>query len=161
ALREVEKHYKNFSVQVETTVSKHNEDVLIENYEWFRRNLDVDTVFTLLTRGAPKEPLSKFFNVQKYEEYADHMEKEYKNGSLSGYGSSPFADFINAKRLVRRRLIATIVSSNEYQIRWSGGNLGGAIFGNGDIYPAELIIERKLANVREPGYDSRKICPGG
>ena len=27
ALRELEKHYKNFSVQVETTVSKHNEDV--------------------------------------------------------------------------------------------------------------------------------------
>ena len=54
ALREIEKHYKNFSVQVETTVSKHNEDVLLENYEWFRENLDVDNVFTLLTRGSPE-----------------------------------------------------------------------------------------------------------
>ena len=135
AMRDIEKHYKNFSVQVETTVSKHNEDVLIENYEWFRNNLDVDTVFTLLTRGSPKEPLSKFFDVEKYETYAAHMEKEYKNGSLSGYDSFPFADFINAKRIVRHRLIAKIVKTNEYQIPCYAGNLGGAMFANGD-YPA-------------------------
>ena len=116
ALREIEKHYKNFSVQVETTVSKHNEDVLIENYEWFRKNLDVDTVFTLLTRGSPKEPLAKFFDVEKYQAYADHMEKEYKSGSLSGYDHFPFADFINAKRIVRHNLIAKIARENEYQI---------------------------------------------
>ena len=33
---------------------EHNEDKLVENYEWFRENLDVDTVFTLLTRGKPE-----------------------------------------------------------------------------------------------------------
>ena len=131
-------------MQVETTVSKHNEDVLIENYEWFRNNLDVDTVFTLLTRGSPKEPLSKFFDVEKYETYAAHMEKEYKNGSLSGYDSFPFADFINAKRIVRHRLIAKIVKTNEYQIPCYAGNLGGAMFANGDVYPCELLIDRKL-----------------
>ena len=157
ALRDIEKHYKNFSVQVETTVSKHNEDVLIENYEWFRKNLDVDTVFTLLTRGSPKEPLAKFFDVEKYQEYADHMEKEYKSGSLSGYDHFPFADFINAKRIVRHNLIAKIARDNEYQIPCYAGNLGGAMFANGDIYPCELLIDRKLGNVREAGYDFKKI----
>jgi len=160
ALREVEKHYKNFSVQVETTVSKHNEDHLIENYEWFRKNLDVDTVFTLLTRGSPKEPLSQFFDVAKYEEYADLMEREYKSGSLGGYDHFPFADFINAKRIVRHKLIAKIVRDNEYQIPCYGGNLGGALFANGDVYPCELLIDRKLGNVREHGYDFRKIWLG-
>jgi len=157
ALREIEKHHKNFSVQVETTVSKHNEDVLLENYEWFRKNLDVDTVFTLLTRGSPKEPLAKFFDVEKYQAYADHMEKEYKSGSLSGYDHFPFADFINAKRIVRHNLIAKIVRENEYQIPCYAGNLGGAMFANGDIYPCELLIDRKLGNVREAGYDFQKV----
>ena len=157
ALREVEKHYKNFSVQVETTVSKHNEDVLIENYEWFRRNLDVDTVFTLLTRGSPKEPLAKFFDVEKYQAYADHMEREYKSGSLSGYDHFPFADFINAKRIVRHNLIAKIARTNKYQIPCYAGNLGGAMFANGDVYPCELLIDRKLGNLRETDYDFRKI----
>src|SRR5438309_4168830 len=160
ALREIEKHYRNFSVQVETTVSKHNEDVLIENYEWFRQNLDVDTVFTLLTRGAPKEPLSKFFDVTKYEAYADHMEKEYKSGSLSGYDSFPFADFINAKRIVRHRLIAKIAKTNTYQIPCYAGSLGACMFANGDIYPCELLIDRKLGNVRENGYDFKRIWYG-
>ena len=79
-----------------------------------RNNLDVDTFFTLLTRGSPKEPAAKFFNVEKYEAYAHHMEKEYKSGALSGYDSFPFADFINAKRIVRHKLIAKIVRTNEY-----------------------------------------------
>jgi hypothetical protein len=102
-------------------VSKHNEDVLLENYEWFRRNLDVDTVFTLLTRGSPKEPLAKFFDVEKYQAYADHMEREYKSGSLGGYDHFPLADFINAKRIVRHNLIAKIVRENAYQVLQAWG----------------------------------------
>ncbi len=157
ALREVEKHYKNFSVQVETTVSKHNEDDLIDNYHWLRENLDVDTVFTLLTRGSPKEPVSKFFDVEKYEAYAELMEREYKSGSLSGYDHFPLADFINAKRIVRHRMIAKIVRDNEYQVPCYAGNLGGAIFANGDVYPCELLIDKKLGNLRDNGYDFQKM----
>ena len=157
ALRELEKHYKNFSVQVETTVSSHNDNDLVENYWWLRRNLDVDTVFTLLTRGSPKEPLAKFFDVEKYQAYADLMEKEYKSGSLGGYDHFPFADFINAKRIVRHNLIAKIVRDNEYQIPCYAGNLGGCMFANGDIYPCELLIDRKIGNIREAGYDFKKI----
>ncbi len=157
ALRELEKHYKNFSVQVETTVSSHNDKDLIENYWWLRKNLDVDTVFTLLTRGSPKEPLTKFFDVEKYQAYADLMEQEYKAGSLGGYDHFPFADFINAKRIVRHNLIAKIVRDNEYQIPCYAGNLGGCMFANGDIYPCELLIDRKIGNIREAEYDFKKI----
>jgi MoaA/NifB/PqqE/SkfB family radical SAM enzyme len=157
ALRELEKHYPRFSVHIETTVSRHNEDHLIENYEWFHKNLDVDTVFTLLTRGSPKEPLSMHFDVEKYQAYADHMERDYKSGAMGGYDSFPFADFINAKRIVRHNLIADIVRTNEYQLPCYAGNLGGALFANGDVYPCELLIDKKLGNVRDVGYDFKRI----
>src|SRR5581483_9260791 len=52
----------------------------------------------------------------KYQAYADHMEREYKSGSLTGYDHFPFADFINAKRIVRHNLIAKIARENQYQI---------------------------------------------
>jgi radical SAM protein with 4Fe4S-binding SPASM domain len=104
--------------------------------------------------------LAKFFDVEKYQAYADHMEREYKSGSLSGYDHFPFADFINAKRIVRHNLIAKIARDNEYQIPCYAGNLGGAMFANGDIYPCELLIDRKLGNVREAGYDFKKIWLG-
>ena len=71
-----------------------------------------------------------------------------------------FADFINAKRIVRHRLIAKVVRDNAYQIPCYAGNLGGALFANGDVYPCELLIDRKLGNVRDAGYDFRKIWFG-
>src|SRR5439155_414671 len=100
----------------------------------FHKNTGVRNV-GIPTNGSTKEPAAKFFNVEKYERYADHMEREYKSGSLSGYDHFPFADFINAKRIVRHQLIAKIVRTNEYQIPCYGGNLGEAMFANGDVYP--------------------------
>ena len=58
---------------------------------------------------------------------------------------------------MRHQLIAKIVRTNEYQIPCYAGNLGGAMFANGDVYPCELLIDRKLGNVRDAGYDFRKI----
>ena len=134
--------------------------MIIENYEWFRKNLDVDTVLPLLTRGSPKESIAKFFDVKLYEEYADLIEEDMKSGSLSGYDTFPFADFINAKRIVRHRLIAEIAKTNTYQIPCYAGSLGSCMFANGDIYPCELLIDRKLGNVRESDYDFKKIWYG-
>lgn len=157
ALREIEKAHKNFSVQIETTVSSYNDSKLFENYEWFRENLEVDTVFTLLTRGKPKEPSAKFFDVEKYEAYAELMERDYKSGSLKGYDTFPMADVINAKRIVRHKLIAEIVRTNKYQTPCYAGNLGACLFANGDTYPCELLTDRRLGNVRDVGYDFKKI----
>src|SRR6185295_4813214 len=125
-----------------------------------RRELEVDNVFTLLTRGSPKESIAKFFDVKLYEQYADVIEKDMKSGALSGYDTFPFADFINAKRIVRHRLIAEIAKTNTYQIPCYAGSLGACMFANGDIYPCELLIDRKLGNVRDNDYDFKKIWYG-
>ncbi len=156
-LKKLSKHYPRLNVNVETTVSSHNDKHLMENYAWFRRELEVDNVFTLLTRGSPKESIAKFFDVKLYEEYADLIEEDMKSGSLSGYDTFPFADIINAKRIVRHRLIAEIAKTNTYQIPCYAGSLGACMFANGDILPCELLIDRKLGNVRDVNYDFKKI----
>ena len=131
--------------------------MLIENYEWFRKNLDVDTVFTLLTRGSPKEPLAKFFDVEKYEEYADHMEREYKSGSLSGLRPLP------VRRLHQREADRAPQPDRQDRARQQVPDpvlrreSRRRMFANGDIYPCELLIDRKLGNVRDAGYDFKKI----
>jgi hypothetical protein len=98
--------------------------------------------------------------VKLYEEYADLIEKDMKSGSLSGYDTFPFADIINAKRIVRHRLIAEIAKTNTYQIPCYAGSLGACMFANGDILPCELLIDRKLGNVRDHNYDFKKIWYG-
>jgi MoaA/NifB/PqqE/SkfB family radical SAM enzyme len=156
-LRKLEKLYPNFNVNIETTVSSYNDDHLLDMYDYFVNKLGVNTIFTLLTRGAPKEPASKHFNIDKYEKYAKKMENGIKEGILTGYYNFPFCDVINAKRIVRHRVIAKTVKENKYQVPCMAGRLGAAIFANGDVLPCELHTDMVLGNVRDFNYDFKKI----
>lgn len=156
-LRKLEKIYPNFNVNIETTVSSYNDDHLQEMYDYFTHELGASTIFTLLTRGAPKEPATKFFDIKKYEEYAKNMEKGIKERTLTGYYNFPFCDVINAKRIVRHRIIAKTVKENKYQVPCMAGRLGAAIFANGDVLPCELHTDMVLGNLRDFDYDFKKI----
>jgi radical SAM protein with 4Fe4S-binding SPASM domain len=156
-LRKLEKIYPKFNANIETTVSSYNDNCLQDNYNYFVNELKAHTVFTLLTRDKPADPASKFFNVNRYEAYADAMEKGIKDRLLTGYKTFPFADVINAKRIVRHKLIANVVRENKYQIPCYGGTLGSAIFANGDVYPCELHTDLKLGNLREQEFNFKKI----
>jgi MoaA/NifB/PqqE/SkfB family radical SAM enzyme len=153
----LEKMYPRFNVNIETTVSSYNDNCLLENYGFFTHTLKAHTVFTLLTRDKPRDPATKFFDVGRYEAYARKMEEGIKKGVLTGYDTFPFADFINAKRIVRHRLIAKVVRENRYQLPCYAGVLGAAIFANGDVYPCELHTDLKLGNLRDYHFDFKAI----
>jgi MoaA/NifB/PqqE/SkfB family radical SAM enzyme len=153
----LEKKYPQFNVNIETTVSSCNDNCLLENYQFFTNELKAHTVFTLLTRDKPRDPATKFFDVERYEAYARQMEAGIKQGVLTGYDTFPFADFINAKRIVRHRLIAKVVRENRYQLPCYAGVLGAAIFANGDVYPCELHTDLKLGNLRDHHFDFKTI----
>jgi radical SAM protein with 4Fe4S-binding SPASM domain len=156
-LRILERMYPRFNVNIETTVSSYNDEHLVENYDYFTNVLKAHTVFTLLTRDKPRDPASKFFTIDRYEQYAMIMEEGIKKGLLTGYISFPFSDFINAKRIVRHRLIAKVVRENKYQIPCYAGVLGAAIFANGDVYPCELHTDLVLGNLRDFNFDFKAI----
>jgi len=157
ALSLLEKMYPRFNVNIETTVSSYNDNCLLENYDFFTNELKAHTVFTLLTRDKPRDPATKFFDVGRYEAYARKMEEGIKKGVLTGYDTFPFADFINAKRIVRHRLIAKVVRENRYQLPCYAGVLGASIFANGDVYPCELHTDLKLGNLRDCHFDFKAI----
>jgi len=156
-LRKIEKLYKNFNVNIETTVSSYNDNYLLENYNYFVNELKAHTIFTLLTRDKPRDPATKFFNIERYEAYAGKMEESIKERILTGYDTFPFADVINAKRIVRHKMIAKVVRENTYQIPCYAGVLGAAIFSNGDVYPCELRTDLKLGNLRDYNFDFKAI----
>lgn len=156
-LRKLERIYPNFNVNIETTVSSYNDSYLNEMYDYFTRELGANTIFTLLTRGAPKEPATKFFDIAKYEEYAKRMEDGIKKRDLTGYYNFPFCDVINAKRVVRHQVIARTVRDNAYQVPCMAGRLGAAIFANGDVLPCELHTDMVLGNLKDYDYDFKKI----
>jgi len=156
-LRQLERHYPNFSTCVEITVSAYNQDYLLELYDYLTHHVGVNTVFTLLTRGAPRDPGAKDFDIQKYEDLHAVLEHDNKARMLSGYYKMPFSDFLNAKRIVRPRIIAKTVRERRYQIPCYAGALGGAMFSEGQVLPCELLIDREIGNVRDVDYDFKKL----
>ena len=157
-LRLLEKHYPNFSTCVEITVSSHNQDHLLELYEYLTRKLGVNIVFTLLERGAPKDPISMDkLDIRKYEELSAALERDNKARMLSGYYKMPFSDLLNAKRIVRPRIIAKTVREHRFQIPCYAGILGGAMFSEGQVLPCELHVDKVIGNVRDVDYDFKKL----
>ena len=156
-LKLIEAGDPRLSVNIETTVSSFNDKFLGESYDYFVKELRPTALFTLLTRGKPREPASLHFDIGRYLEYADRLEKGLLSGDISGYRHFPFSDFINAKRIIRHRLITNIARQNRYLLPCYAGRLGAALFANGDVYPCELHTDMKLGNVRDWGYDFKGI----
>lgn len=156
-LRKMEKHYEKLSACVEITVSAYNQDKLSELYDYLTNKVGVNTVFTLLTRGEPRNAAAKDFDISKYEQFHCLLEQDNKARRLSGYYKMPFSDILNAKRIVRPRLIAKTVRENKYQIPCYAGSLGGAMFSQGQVLPCELLVDKVMGNVRDYDYDFKKI----
>ncbi len=165
-LRVLEKHYPHFSACIQIAVSAYNHDRLEEIYDYLRTNVGVNTVFTLLFRGGPKDPAGKFtppidphanaFDIDNYLRFHDRLERDNKARELSGYYKMPFGDLINAKRIIRPKLIARMVKERRYVLPCYAGTLGGNMFSNGDVLACELQ-DRVLGNVRDYDYDFKKI----
>jgi len=156
-LRLLEKHYPNFSTCVEITVSAYNQDHLLELYDYLTHHLGVNTVFTLLWRGAPRKPGAENLDIRKYEELHAALERDNKARILSGYYKMPFSDVLNAKRIVRPHIIAKTVRERRFQIPCYAGSLGGAMFSEGQVLPCELHIDKQIGNVRDVDYDFKKL----
>jgi len=156
-LKKLEKEYPHFTTTIETTVSSYNDTKLFCMDTSSTENTEADTIFTLLCRGKPMEPSAKFFNIENYEKYARAMEKGIKERMLTGYDRFPFADVINAKRIIRHRVIAKVIRENRMVLPCYAGVLGGALFANGEVLPCELHDDLKMGNVRDFDYDFKKI----
>jgi MoaA/NifB/PqqE/SkfB family radical SAM enzyme len=157
ALRELEGYYPKFSTCVQVTVSAYNQHQLLDLYDYLKRHVGVNTVFSLLTRGEPRDPAAKDFDIRKYEEFHRVLEEDNKKLMLSGYYKMPFSDVLNAKRIVRPRIIAKTVRENKYQIPCYGGTLGAAMFSQGQVLPCELRWRDVIGNVRDVDYDFMKL----
>ena len=156
-LRLLERHYPNFSTCVEITVSPYNQDHLLELYDHLTHRVGVNTVFTLLIRGAPREPGVEDLDISKYEELHRVLERDNKARILSGYYKMPFSDVLNAKRIVRPYIIAKTVRERRFQIPCYAGSLGGAMFSEGQVLPCEVRVDSEIGNVRDVDYDFKKL----
>ena len=157
----VERRVPRFNVNIETTVTSFNDRLLDGNLDYFTRVLKPSAVFTLLARGRPRDPAALDVDIERYLAYAVRLERALLDGVLRGYRHFPGADLVNAKRIVRHRLIARIARERRCLLPCSAaGSLGAALFANGEVYPCEMRTDLPLGNLRDFGYDFREIWRG-
>ncbi|MGQ9609138.1 MAG: radical SAM protein [bacterium] len=155
-LRNIEKIYDNFNVNIEITVSTFNQDKLPELYDYLKTYLKASSVFTLLVRGTPRDASAMGVDIDKYEQFNNMLDSEVKQYRLTGYYNFPLHDLINAKRIIRHKIITKTIMEKKYQIPCYAARLSVVLLSNGDVIPCELL-DQKIGNVRDVNYDFRTI----
>jgi MoaA/NifB/PqqE/SkfB family radical SAM enzyme len=155
-LKKIERAYANFNVNIEVTVSAFNQDKLMELYDYFKNHLKVNSVFTLLVRGQPRDTSAIGVDISKYEQFNNILDSDVKQSGSTGYYNFPFYDFINAKRIIRHKIITRTIIEKKRQIPCYASKLSVVLLSNGDVVPCELLDQR-MGNVRDAHYDFAAI----
>ncbi len=155
-LKKLEKEYPNFNANIATTMSVWNQDKVIDIYRYLKDHYGIDNVNNIITRTGARSSHARDIKTENYIKWNGFLRNEVETNNLKGYHSYPFSDVINAMKNIRQDTIAKLVQEDSYQLPCYAAELGGIIYGNGDVYPCELLDE-KLGNLKEVDYDFRKI----
>jgi len=155
-LEKLEEKYPNFNLNVAVTVSKFNQDKLLELYDYLKNELKVKTINQLLTRGEPRVPEAGEVDMKKYDEFCTILERDTRLSELPGYGGYPFSDFVNSMKNIRQKIISEVVSEKKRKIPCYAGKLSCVMFSKGDVYPCELLPE-SIGNIRKYNYDFKDL----
>lgn len=151
-LEALARKYSNFGINFEITVSRDNQHSVIETYRYLRDRCDAANVFSVLIRGAPRDPQTAEVDIENYRALNREIEADIVSGRAGGYSGFPFASLMNAKNLYSREIINKIVEEDRYLMPCYAGLLAGNVFENGDVFPCELL-DRPFGNLRDWDYD--------
>jgi len=154
ALDILRKKYNNFNLDVSTTMSKYNKKDILKTFEWVKKNLNIDNHVLAYIRGQPRVqdaldvPASEYKKVAKYVE-ENTIKKEDRRKTLA-------LMMLKALKLSMRDIIVETKKKNKQIIPCLSGKKMVVMTEEGDIFPCELL-NMKLGNIREAGYDIKKI----
>ncbi|HPQ39187.1 MAG TPA: radical SAM/SPASM domain-containing protein [bacterium] len=155
-LEKLTKKYANFNLNVAVTVSSYNHDKLDALYRFLKMELGVVNINHLLCRGNPTDPAALQVNMDHYQAFSRQLDRDLRDDALKGYHGYPFADLVNAMKIVRQKLIAHIRNRDEYVAPCYAARLGAILYPDGDVAPCELRDEI-LGNLRLNGYNFRAV----
>jgi len=155
-LEKLKKRYNNFNLNVAVTVSYFNHAKLDGLYEFLTGELGVENINHLLCRGNPRDPKALDVDMGNYTKFSNRLDADLKGRMLSGYSGYPFADMINAMKMVRQRLIKRITAQQRFFVPCYAAKLGAILYPDGSLAPCELRSEI-LGNLRTENYDFRSI----
>ena len=149
----------NLGVGITTTFCAWNQDEMDDMYELVVEDLRPDNWDLSFVRGKPMEPAIGVADVEKYRRIKTRLEEAFASGKLSYYRNMPLAALVHAKERVSTRMVLKTLDSGEFQVPCHAGALSAVISEEGDVYACEML-DSKIGNLREAGYDMAKLWKG-
>lgn len=158
-LQKVRAGLPNMGVGISTTFCAWNQDEMDDMYELVVEQLRPDNWDLSFVRGKPMEPAIGVADVAKYRRIKARLEQAFATGKLKYYDNMPLARFVHAKERVSTRTVLKTLDTGEFQLPCYAGALSAVISEEGDVYACEML-DSKIGNLREAGYDMAKLWRG-
>lgn len=158
-LKKLRERLPNMGVGISTTFCAWNQDEMDQMYELVVEELRPDNWDLSFVRGKPMEPAIGVADVAKYRGIKARLEEAFRSGKLRYYDNMPLARFVHAKERVSTRTVLRTLDTGEFQVPCYAGALSAVISEEGDVYACEML-DSKIGNLREAGYDMAKLWSG-
>lgn len=145
----------NIHPNIGLTVTPANWDRVGDIYRHLTEDLGVRSVTAIAMRDEGVQSLGpddrdKIW--RGYETLTALIEADSRDAD-SGYRKSLLGHLLNAKSMVWYPIQRDIYLDPRYVAPCRAGALFGTIMANGDVYPCEILDDRKLGNLRDTGLD--------
>ena len=158
-LKKLRARLPNMGVGISTTFCAWNQEEMDEMYQLVVEELRPDNWDLSFVRGKPMEPAIGVADVGKYRRIKARLEDAFASGKLKYYDNMPLAPFVHAKERVSTRTVLRTIDTGEFQVPCYAGALSAVISEEGDVYACEML-DSKIGNLREVGYDMAKLWGG-
>lgn len=157
-LRPLLVRYRNFELGINTVFCSANQGRMDEVISFVRRLEGTPTHTVSLVRGDVADEGLKQVDMSAYRRTIETLESHLKANSSAGY-RFPGARLKAAQDILQRRLILDTATKHKRLVPCYAGKLTLVLTESGDLYPCESFT-RKMGNVREWGYDVKKLLAG-
>lgn len=150
--------YPNFELGINTVFCSRNQESMDELIELVNGMENINTHTVSLIRGNVADEKLKAVDMEKYYRTVGRMAEDLRE-KRSGRYRFKGAKLKAAQDILQRRLIYETYTRNRRMVPCHAGRLNLVVSETGDVYPCELL-DKKLGNIRESGYDVKKLLAG-
>ena len=143
----------NIIPNIAITVTQHNYDQVINLYRYLKEEEGVDafTAIAMREQGVIKnmDPTIKTRIHEAYIELTNQISEDQKSRETVGYKGTLVGRVLNAKNKIQYDILQNTYLEPRYISHCPAGALFVVVYANGDVYPCEILHNRKLGNLRK------------
>jgi len=146
------------------TVTPANHDHVETIYRHLRDDLGIRSITAIAMRDEGIQKINRENRMKiwrGYDKLSSLINADNRRWSNSGYHKSLMGHFFNAKNLVFYPIQRDIYVDPRYVAPCRAGGLFGVIMANGDVFPCEILEDRKLGNLLDYDLDFLKLWRDG